>query len=146
MNLKELKQIVQLEVDATLDEGRVADKRVVAQDVVSANRGESDSDFAIACSLHAVQAIAGDLIRLVAKKEIEADSSQGILPGFVHVRNHYSVMRDNVSMIVPILQMTHDELLLKVTELRAHGYGALAHALELEKYATSIGAVARPIN
>lgn len=42
------------------------------------------------------------------------------------------------------LQMTHDELLLKVTELRAHGYGALAHALELEKYAASVGAVAQP--
>jgi|GEM_PF-6390296 hypothetical protein len=143
MNLKDLKVIVQDALNATLMDGQVVDKRTLAHEVVTANKGAGDSDFALACSYQAIQVIAGDLIRQVSKEEVE-DVTQGILPGFKYVRSHYSIVREKSPVVVPILYMTHEELLLKVVELRAHGYGALMHASELEKYATGIGAIAVP--
>lgn len=134
MKIAELKQIIQAELNNELEAGLVVDKASLTRSVVDANRGADDSEFSLLCAYHTVQIIVGDLIRTVGKQELEINPEQGVLPGFKHVRASYSIVRDKRSVAVSIRVMTRDELLLKVVELRAHGFGALEHANELEQY------------
>lgn len=78
------------------------------------------------------------MVRAVLRKfglltELPEDT-QRVLPGWDHLQQYYPIKRNETSQIVPIEQMSNEELLVKAEEYRAMGRGCFEHAKELDKY------------
>lgn len=120
------------------------DARWIAHDVITTLQpaGVDVSDFHRICSYGHVRFLIRSEIQRGKRKEDDTgdDEDQLILPGFVHVQRQYLIPRemgdgDEKQIVpVPIEQMTGDEILAKVGELRAMASGCEQHANELLRY------------
>lgn len=150
MNDAALIALVHAAVDRAMRTGTsVIRKRWLAHEIITAQgtiTGKG-ADFARACEYHATQEIVGDVIRFHKKKELEEDK-QLRLPGYEHVRTHYSVDRKGDDdeprepCLVAITAMTFAEIRAKADQLEAHGKACIAHAKELRRYAATMTDIA----
>lgn len=137
MNGSELTHLVEEAANTKLDAGGSISKPWLAQEIVNAQEppeGES-ADFYIACAYHAVSDIIGRFIR---RMKDSPGAEQLVLPGYKHLQRRYAIDRDGPA-IVPLEEMTVDEMLKKANELDAFAEGAREHAEELRAYARAQG-------
>lgn len=71
--------------------------------------------------------------KLMPDSQLQGDS-QVVIPGFERLQRAYLTDQDGEQVAISIEKMTHPQLCLKVTELRAMGDGCYLHADELERY------------
>jgi hypothetical protein len=92
-----------------------------------------DADFYVAC--------AADFIRDTVKRCIgdyqpkaTATDAQIVMDGFDHMQKAYTVTRDNEVVLVPVQDLTPDEIEGRAAELEGMARGCIAHARELRAY------------
>lgn len=101
-----------------------------------------DAPFYLTCAYGFVRTrVRGVLRKLGLVVELD-DDTQPALPGWQHLQQAYVVERDQASHIVPIEQMSFEEIMAKADEYRVMGQGCFSHADELVRYGKSLSAVA----
>jgi len=119
-------------------------KHPVVYDPDKIGTKKCDSDYAELARHELAKMHVRRVLRLFKKPEPEDIPK---LPGFERLLTAYLIVRDekpdgadddadelSTSMIVPIEQMTDDELKAKAAEYRAIGKGCYEHADELDRY------------
>jgi hypothetical protein len=101
-----------------------------------------DADAYRICFREHIKDMAREVVREFKKSEEDLDPRQRVLPGFKRVQRSYQIDRNGEPMLVPVAQMSDQEVEQKIGELRKIGAGNLAHADELERYLRDRRAVA----
>jgi hypothetical protein len=136
MNSKELRYLVQSEVEQRIEQKRIVKISWVTHAIVTKRNipeGFKDRGFFVAATYHGVEAIVRDIIRKY-KTDESSDATQLILPGYERLQCVYSIERDGSPCIVPIEQLTAAELESKIQRLLANAKGLKQHALEMRRY------------
>lgn len=92
-----------------------------------------DAPFYVLCAYEHVRDVVRSVLRLYEPREEE--DPQGVLPGFERLRRAYLVEREHEQIVVPLHQMTYEEVRLKASEYRSMAFGCIKHADELDRYA-----------
>lgn len=86
---------------------------------------------------HVYGAVRNSVRRVLRKfkpTEDEGRDEQMILPGFERLQRAYLVEREAAQRVVPINQLTDEEIAAKVVEYETMAAGCLKHADELRRY------------
>jgi hypothetical protein len=81
-----------------------------------------------------IRDLARGIVREFKKKETNPDRDTPLLPGFKFVQRSYQIDRSDKPMVIPIDQMTDQEIQEKADELDRMADGCRAHAAELRRY------------
>ena len=135
---KQMRQEVRAIIITAVESGRVVDPAWVCQYLVAqhADIAGPDVEWYRIHAYENLRQIIGRVVRefhLNPEDHLEPDP-QMILPGFEHVQKAYAIQRDGRNMIIPIEQLSDEEILAKCDELRRMAKGCYQHADELERY------------
>lgn len=116
--------------------GAVVEKEWLTNAVMSDHSDVTgdDADFAVCLARSAVADRVDRYFRSVKISTDIPDPAQDPLPGFKRVQKKYVFERDGKQVIVPVDDMTDEEIDAKADEHRAMGRGHFAHADELLRY------------
>lgn len=124
-------------VDGMMEKKKVIDPNKVTDLICTSHRDEllDDADF----SVHNIYANVRREVRNVISKKLGTDDEQAIsgqltIEGFKHVQQYYSITRDDVPLVVPVEQMTDEEVQEKAEWHRKCGRAHFEHADELVEY------------
>jgi hypothetical protein len=125
-------------LDRLSDEGQSWRPRWIAHMICESHKkGLSKSKHAhfwLHCGYAEVRKQVGECISRRTNPAAEAAEEEAPrLPGFSHVREYYSVKRDDEVIGVPVRQLTLQEFDEKIVMLRKRAVTENAHANELEK-------------
>lgn len=116
----------------------------IANLVMSNHRNLSgdDSEFYLLCAWAHVKDAVRVVVRRFKPSPEEAPDSQIILPGFERLQTKYHMERGGKSWLVPIDELTDEEIDRKVSEYESIGRGVYLHAAELLRYKNQRGQAA----
>ncbi len=124
-------------VEEQIVAGRIIDPvRVVHEVVASWSPPQCDDADKFLLGAHYV--VRFELNRIVRAKRGTEDT-ENALPGYERAQLAYSIQRDDAWLIVPIEQITEEELRAKRDELLANSKALVDHAQELERFARDKG-------
>ena len=92
-----------------------------------------DYPFYRVCALAHIQ----EVVRQCIGKYNDASSKkdeQLVLDGFEHLQKAYTVVRNNVNMLIPIDLLTDEELFSRAEEYKLMAKGCLKHAKEIKNF------------
>lgn len=127
---REIRRIVQERIDsgvAVRVEWLTTEIMAMKNDIEGA-----DSDFYLACGVDFIKKTVSNVIGGYAPKPTQ--SEQIILPGFDHLQEAYTVMRDAQITLVPVTMLTDSELELRAQEYEVMAKGCIAHAKEIRAF------------
>lgn len=91
-----------------------------------------DAEFYRVHTFDALKRIAKSVVRKYAPTDTTADEL--LLPGFKHLCQAYSMMRDGDAAIVPVDLCSDEELIARAVQLDDMAKGCVAHASEIREY------------
>jgi hypothetical protein len=136
---RELSEEIRQIIEEGLDSGRVQPASWIVDAVLKLHPFPpdwigDDREFAEQCCQAHIRVEVRKKLREYKAAEEKDDPVQARLPGFDYVQRAYLVERGGEAVIVPIGQMTLDELQEKIAELEGMAQGCVAHAEELRRY------------
>lgn len=139
----DLEQEVKETVEDLVDQGQVVKTDWVTQSIVKQHAGITgdDAEWYQLCAFGHIRYLVRQRLRLF-KVTLEDPDDQVVLPGFDRLQNAYLTERDGDHVVVPIGQLTVNEIREKIGELRRMGDGCHRHADELERYLSDAQGVA----
>lgn len=142
--MRDIRREVEVAIDAALEAGEVVRKPWLVQRLLSrkAKPLGPDADFYLVTAQDSLDQLVGRVLRAMKNREDE-NAGQETFPGWEKLQRRYLVDRDG-PCIVPIEQLTVEEIRAKASELQALGDGAYAHADELNRYADERERSAKP--
>ena len=135
-DITEVQDYIRKMISDKIDQGQVVSMSWITNEVLQ-EHGDmhgSDSDFYVICARHYVSDI--------VKRQIDKykpgknyNKEQLTLEGFEHLQQAYTVPREEEkSVLVPVDQLTDEEIELRAQEYEAMAQGNLKHAQELREY------------
>jgi hypothetical protein len=102
-----------------------------------------DADFYVACGVDFIkQAVKDSIGAYKPKAEATTRDAQIVMDGFDYMQRAYTVVRDGETVLVPVDQLTGEEIEGRALELEAMARGCIAHAKELRAYGRGRGMAA----
>lgn len=128
----EIRKIVRERVDS----GIVVRVEWLTQEILSMkDRIEGDdADFYIACGVSFIKDTVKRVIGDYQPKAADRQSDQIVMPGFDHLQKAYTVERGGETVLVPVDQLSMEEIEARALELEGMARGCIAHAKELRSY------------
>lgn len=127
---QEIRSLVQEKLDAGVC---VRAEWFTAEILTAKNRIEGeDADFYVSCAAQILPQIVKRVIGQYDPKPVT--DRQLLLPGFEHLQKAYTVQRGGEVVLVPVDQLTDDEIEARALEYEAMAMGCRAHAKELRVY------------
>lgn len=139
MTKKDLNQLAQELITTRLSKGEIVSMDWAVQELID-GRGEISGKgvpFYQLCAQEYVYEVVKREVGKYDQTDTEAVGQQMIFEGYDHLRVAYTVMRDEERLLVPIGDLSDDELHGRAAEFRAQALGLDAHAKEIEKYLAS---------
>lgn len=93
-----------------------------------------DADFYVSCAAVFIKDTVKRCIGLYEPKTTAPQDRQLVMDGFDYLQKAYTVDRAGERMLVPVQDLTEDEILVRAEELKAIAKGTQKHALELLGY------------
>jgi len=134
MSPKELEQDAANLIATRLDAGEVVHAKWAVQELLNihADIAGNDVDFYILCAREHVYRVIKKVIDRYEKPE--DDEKQMLLVGYEFLRVAYPVERDKERVVVPIHQLTDEELTARANEFRTQAGSLLRHADEIDSF------------
>ena len=132
---REMKQEVAEIVEQRIKDGEVTITSWLVMEIISRHEDITgdDADWYRVCAKAHMKGVVGQVVRRYKPSEEEEADRQIIMPGCERLQLAYSVDRDGPA-IVPIDQLTIDEIDAKIAELSGMRAGLSQHIRELERY------------
>lgn len=93
-----------------------------------------EADYWMSLGYVAVWHLASEVNRSIKAMEKDGPDPQELLPGFERLQRRYSVERNGQQWLVPVAELTDEEIDAKIAEHRAMAAGHELHARELERF------------
>lgn len=118
-----------------LEAGLISESAWLVHEIVSAHDAieGDDTDWYKCCAYDSVRSVVRKVVQEYRGESTTA-VSQLVFDGFERLQRAYSIERDGCSLVIPIDQITYEELTAKIDALEAFAEGALVHARELRRY------------
>lgn len=144
MNETDLEREVRAIIRERIDKGQSTAADWLAEAVVSrhARISGDDKEWYQVCAYAHIRSIVRRCVNRYKQSPSLENDPQMKLEGFEHLQKAYLVERKNKQVIVPIHNLTTDEIDCKIDELRRMGTGCFAHADELSHYKKDRRAIA----
>lgn len=115
---------------------------MLAEHPLKRHRKKDPDEFSLTCRQGFISASVDAVLARLKFQDEGGDPDQTELelpprPGFKHLRQLYPIKRDGAIMLVPLEQMTDDEIEAKVKTYRRASLSLDGHATELERYLTA---------
>ena len=136
MTKKELSQLAQELITTRLGKGEVVSMDWAVQELIN-GRGEISGKgvpFYELCAREYVYEVVKREVGKYDPRDTEDVQEQLILEGYDHLRVAYSVLRDDERLLVPIGNLSDEELKARAAEFRAQAMGLSDHAKEIDRY------------
>lgn len=129
---REIRRIVGERVDA----GIVVRVEWLTQEILSMKSDieGGDADFYLACGVRYIHDAVKNCIGAYKPKPNAAPNAQIVMDGFDYMQRAYSILRDDEIVLVPVNQLSDEEIHVRADELEAMARGCVAHAKELRNY------------
>lgn len=126
---------VQVLVEGRIDQGLSTEKAWLTHEILNRHQDLSgdDADWYRLCGYEHVGDTVGAVVRRYRPGK-EGPDPQITIPGFEYLQKAYAIERDGRPTIVPIAQLSDDEVRGKAAELRGMAAGCHQHADELERF------------
>ena len=128
---REIRDFVQSRIDA----GVIVRVEWLTTEILAAksNIEGDDAEFYEACAVHFIK---DRVKRVIGDYEPQARQTpeQLTLDGFQHMQKAYTVERRGETVLVPVDQLSFDEIEARACEYEAMAEGCVAHAQELRVY------------
>lgn len=123
-------------VEARIDRGQRTEASWITHAIMKAHPGikGDDSDFYTLCAWEHVRSEVRRAVQRYRITEEEPDR-QLVLPGMVRLQRAYLVTQDKKQVVVPLPDLTTEEIESKIAELLSMAAGCQKHADELRRYA-----------
>jgi len=125
------------EVQAIVDANQCAIKTDWLANSVMSRHSDisgSDKDFYVLCAWAHVKTAVRAVVRRYRPEATEEPDRQIVLPGFDRLQVKYHVERNDESYLVPIDELTDQEIDAKAAEYERMAEGCRLHAAELRRY------------
>ena len=137
-DIKDIKAMIEKMVSDKIDAGQVVNMQWAVTDILNeySDIDGSDVDFYIITA----RQYANDLVKACIKKYESSDDGlpgQIVLEGFEYLQKAYPILRDKTRVLVPISDMSDEELSAKADEKYAMAKGNKAHGDEIIHYVDS---------
>jgi hypothetical protein len=136
MDIKTIRADIERLVAHKIDNGEPVAMAWLTQEILNdhADIAGSDVDFYVVCARYYVS----DQVKRQIKKFEPSDTGQPdeqlVMEGFDHLQKAYPVERNAERVIMPITQMTIDELEERAAEYDVMAQGCIAHAEDIRRY------------
>ena len=124
-------------VNDMMDQKKIIDPNKVTDLICAKHRDEilDNAEF----SIFNIYSNVRREVRNVISKKLGVDEEQGMggqltIQGFMRVQEYYSIMRGGIPLVVPVEQMTEEEVKEKAKWYRTCGQAFFEHADELIAY------------
>lgn len=140
MNNTDLERIVGEVVNARIQSGEIAHAELVIRETIEARGEIAGEDEAVEFyGLCAHEHVARVVKKVINKRQEDDEeggqkSDQLLFEGFEYLRSAYTLHRAGDLVIVPLEQMTDDEIDARAEDLDRSSEGCKAHANELRRY------------
>ena len=136
MTKKDLTQLAQELIKDKLARGESVAMEWAVQEIVM-GRGQiigSGVAFYELCAREYVYEVVKREVGRYGESDTESVEDQMIFAGYDHLRIAYTVLRDDERVLVPIADLSDEELKARAAEFLTQADGLKAHAKEIEKY------------
>jgi hypothetical protein len=138
-DIKDIKDLIRDLVANKIDANQLVNMEWTVTDVLNqfSDIEGNDVDFYLITARHYVNEQVKNCIKKYEPNDVEA-GGQIVLEGFEYLQKAYPIVRGETRVLVPIQQMTYEELCAKAQEKYTMAKGSNAHGDEIMHYADSL--------